>query len=169
MKLEDIQQIANNISEKYGYPKIIIEFNNKVGLGECDTTNTKITLNKRKCEVHSEKYVTNLLKHEFAHIKHPNHSTEFVRECQRMGTQREFWFDHVNTYKTAPHTIQGIKLKSTNKTFKTTGFNIKDMFKSNQDISDEIYDLQQKLKGEEIIQNVEKLQKKTKKKWWKLF
>ncbi len=101
MDITKCQQFADKISELYNYPKVkIILTNNISAIGECYYWIKEIHLNKRKCEAHTEKYVYNLIKHEIVHLKYPDHSLNFTKECRNIGTHQSFSINGYTSWDT---------------------------------------------------------------------
>ena len=87
-KLEDeLNEVAQEIAEDYGYPVpiVVLTIRFKRKWGNCNVVTKVITLNRHFCENNTFEAVYDLIKHEIAHLRAPNHGPEFVRACAEMG------------------------------------------------------------------------------------
>ena len=92
---EHIKQMENihlNICNEYGYKPVPISLNDRINntIGNCIyhiNGNKEIEISTKFIECNNWRIdvLTALIKHEIAHLKHPNHGPGFTRECQRMG------------------------------------------------------------------------------------
>ena len=91
MNLIELQLKADEIAEMYGYPRPIIKLSSRLKRthGTCDYFTRIITLSTVYCEIETDEVIINLLKHEIAHLKHPNHGPDFKRACMYMGCDND--------------------------------------------------------------------------------
>ena len=91
--IKQMEDIHLNICNKYGYKPVPISLNDRLKAiaGRCikcfNSDNDYIELSTKFIEVNDWRIdvLTALIKHEIAHLKHPNHGPGFTAECKRMG------------------------------------------------------------------------------------
>lgn len=104
ISLERCQEIATELSAQYNLPGVLVTFNKHMSTtwGKCYWLEQRIDLNYKFCQLNSEDVVRDLIKHELAHLKVPNHGEEFVGVCKEMGIPK-------HTYEAHPEAIQVAK------------------------------------------------------------
>jgi predicted SprT family Zn-dependent metalloprotease len=94
MDINLLDKLCELICEEYKYDKPIIVLDDIDSFGYCYRSKKKIVLNRTLCELNYTEIIKDLLKHEVAHLRYPNHGKDFEAECKRMGIQRHTRFDH---------------------------------------------------------------------------
>ena len=113
MEFIKIKELGKQISEKYGYPVPTIKMNTRiiVTTGKCWPQRHIIELSKKYCDFAADKDIEDLIKHEIAHLKHPNHGWGFKVACMEMGVSHGFRGSHSETDGYSEHIGKHAKVK----------------------------------------------------------
>jgi predicted metal-dependent hydrolase len=85
---KEYEKLIATIMEKYDYPDypVKVRFSNMLGsIAYIKTFQREITISKSWFACNGADFAVYILKHEIAHLKYPNHSLAFKRECLRLG------------------------------------------------------------------------------------
>ena len=89
LTVEEYEDLASIILEKYEYPvhSVTVKFSKRMveSIAYNDVRERAITLSYDWFNCNGADFAVYILKHEIAHIKYPDHSPAFKRECLRMG------------------------------------------------------------------------------------
>jgi len=109
--IKQMEDIHLNVCNEYGYKPVPISLNGRLKAiaGRCirysygDNRN-HIELSKQFIECNDWRIdvLTALIKHEVAHLKHPNHGYGFTAECRRMGLPYNHTWKIFNDLKQSP-------------------------------------------------------------------
>lgn len=92
----EVLKMVPTICEEYGYdePQVITSSTMTKALGRCWANKKLIKLNEQFIERNDIEVVTDLLKHEIAHLKFKGHGADFMKECKRMGIKHHTHLEH---------------------------------------------------------------------------
>lgn len=92
--IKTMEDIHLNVCNEYGYKPVPISLNGRLKAiaGRCirysygdNRNHIELSTKFIECNDWRIDVLTALIKHEVAHLKHPNHGYRFTKECQRMG------------------------------------------------------------------------------------
>jgi len=114
LTVAEYEDLASTILDKYEYPfhRVVVRLSKKMkrGIAHVKISKKTITLSFDWFDCNGADFAVYILKHEIAHLKYPDHSPAFKRECLRMGIKSKAILKNKDIAKYGWHAPDGLKM-----------------------------------------------------------